>query len=461
MSPRRGARARFAAVVILAALVATPARPQAHEIPADVLIQAFVKPEGDRLRLLVRVPLAAMRDVVFAETQDGFLVLDGIAPKLLDAAKLWVAGGLTVYADGATLEEPRLIAVRLSLPSDRSFGSYDDALAHFSGDGLPAGTTIVGTQALLDVLLAVPIATDQARFAIDPRWARLGLRVTTVVQFLPPGAPARGFVYVGDPGRIELDPSLGHAAWMFVKLGFWHILGGWDHLLFLVCLVAPFRRPSSLILIVTAFTVAHSITLASAALGAVPDRLWFPPLVEALIAVSIVYMALENIVASAAGALGPGAVRRRWILTFAFGLVHGFGFSFALSESLQFAGAHLVTSLVSFNVGVELGQLAALAVLVPALALLFRLVVAERVGVIILSALVAHTAWHWMVERGSALGAYAWTDDDVRLLAGAVRWALLIVSGVAAIWLARDLWRAKGKGQRAKERAEGEGRREG
>src|SRR6185503_8667790 len=132
--------------------------------------------------------------------------------------------------------------------------------------------------------------------------------------------------------------------------------------------------------------------------GLAPDALWFPPLIEVLIALSIVYMAFENIVGA--------KVERRWIIAFAFGLVHGFGFSFLLRQSLQFAGSHLTTSLVAFNVGVELGQLFVLAIVIPLLALLFRYVVAERVGTILLSALVAHTAWHWMTERASALREY-------------------------------------------------------
>ena len=87
------------------------------------------------------------------------------------------------------------------------------------------------------------------------------------------------------------------------------------------------------------------------------------------------------------------------MMTFAFGLVHGFGFSFLLRETLQFAGSHLLTSLLAFNVGVELGQLLVLVVLIPALGFLFTRVVHERLGTILLSALVAHTAWHWMTER--------------------------------------------------------------
>ena len=87
-------------------------------------------------------------------------------------------------------------------------------------------------------------------------------------------------------------------------------------------------------------------------------------------------------------------------------MIHGFGFSFLLRQRLQFAGDHLVTSLLAFNVGVEIGQLVVLLVTIPALVLLFRYVVAERIGTILLSALVAHTAWHWAVDRGTALMTY-------------------------------------------------------
>ena len=182
------------------------------------------------------------------------------------------------------------------------------------------------------------------------------------------------------------------------ELGFGCILDGTDHLLFLFCLVIPLRRFRPLLAVVTAFTAAHSITLIGSAFGLAPDALWFPPLIETLIAASIVWMALENIVAA--------KVRHRWMIAFGFGLVHGFGFSFALRRTLQFAGSHLLLSLVSFNLGVELGQLVVLALLIPGLYLLFRLVVEPRSDAIILSAFIAHTGWHWMVGSHSrAAGA--------------------------------------------------------
>jgi hypothetical protein len=197
--------------------------------------------------------------------------------------------------------------------------------------------------------------------------------------------------------------------------------------------VIPFRRLRPLAAVVTAFTVAHSITLIASAFDMAPSALWFPPLIETLIAASIVYMAIENI---------TGAhLQRRWVVTFAFGLVHGFGFSFALRESLQFAGAHLLTSLLAFNVGVELGQLLVLIVLLPLLAFLFARVVDERVGTILLSAFIAHTAWHWLTDRWAVLVQYSvqWPVFDAAFLASLLRWAMLAVLAVLAAWLVRPL----------------------
>jgi hypothetical protein len=123
--------------------------------------------------------------------------------------------------------------------------------------------------------------------------------------------------------------------------------------------------------------------------------------------------------------------------------VHGFGFSFALRETLQLAGSHVLTSLVAFNVGVELGQLLVLALMVPALQLFFRYGVAERVGTIILSALVAHTGWHWMTERGEALLQYRfeWPAFDLLLVASAMRWLMLLLVVGVAMWLLRSVLR--------------------
>jgi hypothetical protein len=425
----RGIVAPAMTAVLAGMLVAAlPAGLPAHEIPNDITIQAFVRPEGQRLRLLVRVPLIAMRDMEFPLQGPGYLDLAQADVELRNAAMLWIGNEVKLYENGARLASPEIVAVRASLPSDRSFGSYDVALAHVTGPRLPDDTQLYWQQAMLDALFEYRIQSDRSEFSIDPGLERLALRVVTVLRFLPAGGHERAFEYAGHPGLIPLDPRWHQAALRFMALGFSHILDGIDHLLFLLCLVIPFRRFRALVAIVTAFTVAHSITLIASAFGLAPDTLWFPPLIETLIAASIVYMALENIVGT--------RLHRRWMITFGFGLVHGFGFSFALRETLQFGGSHLLTSLLMFNVGVELGQLLVLALLVPALEALYRFAVRERIGTIILSALVTHTGWHWMTDRAAVLRQYEfqWPAFDVALLASIIGWLLVILIFAGLSW---------------------------
>jgi HupE / UreJ protein len=402
----------------------------AHDIPSDVTVHAFVKPDGQRLRLLVRVPLKAMRDVDFPENPQGYLDVARLAPLLPDAATLWISDFAELYEEDRRLPKPRVAATQVSLESDRSFASYEQALAHVNGPRLPDDAHVVWNQVLFDVLFEYKIESDQSRFSIRPGVERLAARVVTVLRFVTPGGAVRAYEFPGDPGLVRLDPRWHQAAGRFIDLGFFHILDGTDHLLFLLCLVIPFRRFRALVPVVTAFTVAHSLTLIASAYNLAPDALWFPPLIETLIAISIVYMALENIV-------GGSTTHRRWMMAFGFGLVHGFGFSFALRETLQFAGSHLLTSLLSFNIGVELGQLLVLLLLIPLLEVLFRFVVAERMGTIILSALVAHTGWHWMLERGDRLRQFKfhWPVINAALLAGGMRWLLLVLLVAGLVWM--------------------------
>lgn len=480
-TPLIAAIAGVLAPLTAAAVLLAPSAARAHEIPERVAIVAFVQPDSASatLRVLLRVPLEAMRDLDVPLTASGALDLVRIRALLPDAAALWVAGYLGVFeegrrlpfgstsdltgrgADGSPVRVGRLAATRISLPSDRSFGSYATALAHMQGEGPPAATEIQWNQAMLDVLLEYPIGAATSRFAIEPALAHLGVRTTSVLRLQLPDGGERILVYEGNPGRVELDPGFGHAALRFVREGFVHILGGLDHLLFVLCLVLPVRRWRPLVTIVTAFTVAHSLTLGAAALGFTPGALWFPPLVEAAIALSIVYLAIENML------LSEERLEQRWMMAFGFGLIHGFGFSFALGEQLQFAGRHLLTSLAAFNVGVELGQLLVLALAVPVLIATRRYVrkTASAAGAlgapspvvlrdsqpratavespsrgaaavtIVGSAIVAHTAWHWMSERFSALAEYragfVWPQLDAVFVLGALRAALLLAIAIA------------------------------
>ena len=428
LSRRSLVRPGVVAAIAATLALASPLRSFAHDIPSSVTVLAFVKPQGDRLRIVMRVPLQAMRDVNFPVYGPGYLDIARSAPLLSDAANVWLVGEMDLYEGDDRLRGARVVATRVSLPSDRSFTSYDSALVHTTSPPLSSDTQIMWTQAMLDVVLDYPIHSDTARFSMRPALARLGVHTTTVLRFLPASGGERDFEYLGDPGLVRLDPEWYQAARRFVELGFAHIMSGIDHLLFILCLVIPFRRIRPLVAIVTSFTVAHSITLIASAAGLAPDALWFPPLIEVLIALSIVYMALENIVGA--------RLERRWLITFGFGLVHGFGFSFALRQSMQFAGTHMALSLLSFNVGVELGQLVVLALAVPMLNWLFSRVVAERMGTIILSAIVAHTAWHWMLDRGAVLVQYRveMPAFSPSFVASAMRGVMLLLIVGAAGW---------------------------
>ncbi len=428
---------RMIVMWVAALILLLPLRTAAHDIPNDVTVHAFVRPDGQRLHLLVRVPLKAMRDVDYPRRGAGLLDLALADAALRNAATLWIADNVELYENDRRLGPPRVVDARVSLESDKSFASYEQALAHVTGPRLPNNMELYWEQGLLDVLFGYPVGSDRSDFSIRPRLERLGLRTAVVLRFLPAAGVVRAFDLHGDPGLVRLDPRWHQAAWRFVESGFFHILEGTDHLLFLLCLVIPFRRFGQLVLLITSFTVAHSITLIASAYKLGPDALWFPPLIETLIAISILYMAVENVLGSNAG--------RRWLITFGFGLVHGFAFSFALRETLQFAGSHLLTSLLSFNLGVELGQLLVLALLVPALEILFRFLVAERLGTIIVSVLVGHTAWHWMTERGERLSKFPWPALDASQLAAAIRWLIgvLVLAGLA--WLARGALRERAR----------------
>jgi HupE/UreJ protein len=454
----------IAVVLFVSAALLASARLSAHEIPSDVRIQAFLQQNGSGLHLLVRLPVASTVNDIEWPARGPLIDLASLPPATLEQAARWIASRVDLFEDDRQLESPRITGARLSLPSDTSFDAYEHAVAHVTGAPLSADVDLVTSQALVDVGLEYPLASVQSRVSISTRFETAGLRSVTVLRFRSgtstgregtsigravPDVVERAFQFHGNSGLVRLDPRWFQAASRFVVDGFFHILGGVDHLLFLLCLVIPFRRLGALVVIVTSFTVAHSVTLIASAYDMAPSALWFPPLVEMLIAASIVYMALENIVAP--------ALNRRWVVTFAFGLVHGFGFSFALRDSLQLAGSHVLTSLLSFNVGVEIGQLLVLALAIPALDALFRYGVPERIGTIVLSALVAHTGWHWMTERGGRLAQYRfeWPVFDVAFLDFLLRWAMLAVGLAGVAWLIFGVFAKRVQPASPKGKAEG------
>ena len=192
---------------------------------------------------------------------------------------------------------------------------------------------------------------------------------------------------------LTAPPEAGMPSFIaFFYLGLEHIVIGFDHLLFLAGLLLTCRRWSTTAAIITSFTMAHSATLAMAALGWVTvNSQW----IETLIAASVVLVGLDNLWRGEANQEPKG----RWIITFIFGLVHGFGFAGVLSESGLTSGSELVVSLLGFNLGVELGQLFLASVFLIAMFQLLKLKLFRRWGPKSLSLLVIAGGLFWLIER--------------------------------------------------------------
>jgi HupE / UreJ protein len=240
-----------------------------------------------------------------------------------------------------------------------------------------------------------------------PHWTvRLG-----VLELLPSGQTHLARVSVGGEVveriarsatptfEVDANPTVWAAAWRFLRLGVEHIFTGYDHIAFLLALLLLGGRFLDLVKIVTSFTIAHSVTLALAALNIInPPSRW----VEALIAASIVAVAGENLwvlrAAKGGSARVANALKHRWRITFAFGLVHGFGFAAALQE-LKLPRAALAAGLVSFNLGVELGQVTIVALAFPLLAWLRTLKGFQPWGPRLLSGAIAGFGLVLLVQR--------------------------------------------------------------
>lgn len=193
---------------------------------------------------------------------------------------------------------------------------------------------------------------------------------------------------------VATVPDSWEVARSYFVLGVIHILEGYDHLLFVIALVLLIGRPLTVIKAATAFTVAHSITLIGSTLGLV--GLAQAP-VEALIALSIVFLAVEIVKQDPAN---PNlAERAPWIVAFLFGLIHGFGFAGALRE-IGLPEGDLPTALLTFNLGVEAGQLLIIAAVLTVLALLRRFSPqALRPATITATYAIGITASFWFIER--------------------------------------------------------------
>src|SRR5688572_3458934 len=437
---------RCAAAVLLALTV--QAVLFAHDIPDEIVVQSYVRPQQNQLQVLLRIPLLAVTDANLPKDGTGYLAMAYVDPALREAANQ-ISNGIVFLEGDERLTRYDMANARISLPSDRSFDTYDGAVTRVRGSKLPDTTKVYYNQGFLDLELHFPIRSDSSPFSMRVLFGRgLANRTATYINFIRPDGQVRAFRIHDDTPLVRLDPKAHQAAWVFVQAGFYRFLDGLDHLLFVIVLALPFRRARDLVKPFAAFALAHSLTLTFAAFGLAttgapiaaaalgwPVDTWFAPTIGALIALSLVYVSIEN---------GIGAsLRHRWVVGLVFGLFHGFGFAIALQDSLQFAGSHPVAALAAYNVGLELGTLIILAIFVPAANLLFSTVLSERAGIIVSSVLIGHAGWHWMTERMAIARLSSWPVLDLDLMLTIVRWLLALTVIGGAVWFIAGFMKKK------------------
>jgi hydrogenase/urease accessory protein HupE len=358
-------------IVVLTIVAGVPAGAHAHD-PFEITTDAHVS--GDRLGLHTTMSLLTAARLCFTGTDARKTIqvpeLAALWPALDDCARRFFrvsAGGevLSVLDAHLDVTVENDLDIKLSYPRPSRSPLVFDAvyLQRLAGRAM-AGVVVTATGA----------RTFLGQKVLRPDDAVFEIPITAEGE--APGTP----------------PLPGFRA--YARLGIEHILTGIDHLLFLLALLVACRRLRTVAGIVTCFTVAHSVTLALAALGIVtlPGRV-----VEPLIAATIVFVGVENLIR------GDEPQRRwveRWVLAFAFGLVHGLGFAAALQQiGLGANGTSIVGPLVAFNLGVEIGQLA---VAIPLLALLWKLRARPafaRYGARAVSLIVVGFGSVWLVQR--------------------------------------------------------------
>ncbi|MEH7250980.1 HupE/UreJ family protein [Neobacillus niacini] len=265
------------------------------------------------------------------ESADSIPKMEEVLSKNKETLTKYIAAGMNVYRD-ELICEPRVTGTNVSITSD----NYP--LAHFQMEYPCSGKS---TRIAYD-LFVDDINRSHINFATIE-----GEKGTQEFTFT-----------IADRELVIGDRNWVRQASNFVILGIQHIITGYDHILFVLCLILPAAISIGRVVeVVTAFTLGHSITLGLATLGIVslPSQL-----VEAAIALSIVFVAVENLL--------KWEMKKRWIITLMFGLIHGFGFAGILQE-MELSSSTVASSLLFFNLGVEIGQIAIIAIVFPLLAM--------------------------------------------------------------------------------------------
>jgi hypothetical protein len=412
--------------MLMCVMLSAAAAPLMHDLPQDTVMHAFFRVQGSEAHLLVRVPLDLLHGISWPTDHGEYAIGDSQAAvnQALDA----LGHAILIWQDGERLM-PTSSSGQLAPLGDLSFVNSGAAAAHIDQAAEP-GLKIAVDLGYLDAHFVYPIRAAPAVFSIQSRVAEdLQDLSKLIVQFVPGGGGWGGPMTISaQSGRVALNPNRAPAALGFALVGVQGLLTNADCLLFILCLMIPFRRARDLGPLFVAFALADFISLAGTACGFAPDSIWFGAFIASASAVLIFFLALGNI-------FGAHLQRRR-LWTGLFGLILGFGFAQLLAERLQFAGAHSQLALWFYALGLDLGALLAFALAFVGLALILRGARAGRIGIIVLSALVAHASWHWMIDRLGLLWQMPWPSVTMSGFYHLAQWIFAVLLAAGAYILA-------------------------
>lgn len=373
----------------------------AHPTVPEPMVEMFVKPDGDRLTVLVRLPIAVLSDANLPRDASGRLVPETSGPPLQLVARD-IASNLELQQNDDLLPSP---AIATSMAANGEF---------------------------VEVVLTYSIRAGAGGITARLRTFRAGTGIVrTVAHYDAPATPTRTFTVAGDPERVAFDPRLVEVVRTFVARGTAALLSGGDALLFALCLALPLRREGALRAASIAFLTGEIATILICGAGgllATPQSLATSQVAAAS---AIVVVALQVVT-------NP---RSQWLAALAliFGLAHGLATGAAFLRDTSLGGSHVATALMTFLLVVTLGQIWMIALLSSAAALLFRWGLPERLAAVAAAIFVGHEALHRIADRGDALALLRGTTSDQILMTVTLIWAGLILcaGSLELVWLRR------------------------
>ena len=432
----RSARPRIAAAACASlCLFATFVDAANRLTPEQVNLTAFAAIDPDAVTLLVRVPLAAVKDIEIPTTDAaGALDTAALQSMLPGAARYWIAPSFSLFENGAPMGAATVDATRLSIAADRSFDAFETARAHLDAPALTADERVFLETTWFDLQLRYPRQTPDSHISLAPVVAPLGVKVSSTLTALTPDGPLT-FSFEGDPGRLHLPPRPTDAGSQFLARGARLIVTGAEALLLIVCLVLPFRRVADLMPVLATFGAAFGVAAAAVVGGVIGPAIWLSPLVETLLSMVLLLTALANVIARV-------TPRRRALLALPAGAILGAFAALQFLATRQFAGTHPWMAAVAFAGGALATVAVAVALLVPLLRTLFSWTRAERLERIVVSALAADTAWMWLGDRWALLAKIPWNWPALDAAALLKLAALLVLAG-GAVWLTNEWLKAR------------------